>query len=169
MEILKAKENLVQTITLYATKISDLGVKCVADVYFTDEKGLSTSAEQNELSDSLFGSITVCSEDATDETGKCGFDILLQITKKKDIDDTQTELSLSAFKDDIEAFIDELAVSDDKNEFIKAQSEKEKAEYAEKFEKFNKDIKRLQTISVCLFGIVMLLVIVGVFALISGF
>lgn len=168
MEILKAKNILKDLITSYATKIGDTGVKCVADVYFTDKKGLSSSEENDEYSDALCASITVCTEEAKDENDKCGFDIMLQISKSTDINDAELETALAEFKEDIEAFIEELSAAEDKNKFIKAQSEKEKAFYTEKMEKFNKDIKRLQTVSLCILGVVMLIVIIGVFALISS-
>lgn len=168
MEILKAKNDLKDLITSYATKIGDTGVKCVADVYFTDKKGLSTYEDSNEYSDCLCGSITVCAEDAKDENDKCGFDIMLQLTKSGDIKDSEFETSLSEFKEDIDVFFNELSAAEDKNEFIKQQSEKEKTFYAEKMEKFNKDIKKLQTVSLCILGVVLIIVFVGIFALISS-
>ena len=168
MELSKAKEVLTDLIKSYSQKITDTGAKCKADVYFTDEKGLATSLEMDEISDALCGSITVSVDDAKDENDKCGFDLLLQLTKSRDIDDREMENAISEFKTDLDSFVNELSEAEDKDAFIREQSEKEKAEYSEKMEKFNKDMKKLQMFSICLFGVVMLLVLAGIFALVSS-
>ncbi len=168
MEIEKAKELLTESVKTYAEKISETGVKYAADVYFADKKGTVTSIIPDDFSDALCGSITIIADNAKDENDKCGFDIILQIKKDKTIDDKEIESALSDFNADLEAFIDNLSSAEDKNAFIKEVSEKEKAEYAEKMDKFNKDMKRLRAVSICIFGVVIVIVMVGIFALVSS-
>ncbi len=168
MEILKVKEALTEVVKCYAEKISEIGLKCVADVYFSDDKGIVTSDEPEEISDSICASITVSAEYAKDENDRCGFDIVLGINKNNEINDSEMDSALLEFKADLDKFVEELAAAEDKNAFIKSASEREKAEYSEKMEKFNKDIKKLQTVAFTLLGVVLTLVLIGVFALISS-
>lgn len=168
METNKAKELLEEAIKNHVENISKIGVKYAADVYFTDAKGTVTSLIQDDFSDSLCGSITLISDDANDENGKCGFDIILQIRKDNSVDDNELEAALSDFNSDLEEFIEKLSSAEDKDAFIKEAAEKEKAEYAEKMDKFNKDMKRLQTVSICIFGVVFVIIMVGIFALVSS-
>lgn len=167
MEVSKAKEELLDIIKIYAQKIAETGVKCVADVYYSDKNGLAVSKEPEDISDSLCGSITIFAEDADDENGKCGFDIILPFDKDNEIEKTKMDDALSEFSADVDTFIDILSSSEDKNSFIKSESEKQKAEISKKMEKFNKDMKKLQILSVCMFLIVMLIVLTGIFAMIS--
>ena len=168
MNIEKAKELLTEAIKSRVERISQTDTKYAADVYFADKKGTVTSVIPDDFSDVLCGSITFISKDANDENGKCGFDIILQIKKDKSIDDNELEAALSDFNFDLDVFTADLISAEDKDAFIREQSEKEKAEYAEKMDKFNKDIKKLRAISACIFGVVFIIVMIGIFSLVSN-
>ncbi len=166
MEISLAKEKLQELIDNYNEKLSALGAKTLANVYFVDPKSFLECKEEDNKAGAVCASITILSSDATDESGMCGFDIVLEIKKKKQIDDKEFENAVCEFSEIADEFIKKFEEASDKDQFIKEESEREKSESAEKLKELEGEMQKL-TAAIIIGGcgialIIVISIIVGV-------
>ncbi len=163
MNLKTAKEKLEDIIQNYKAKFSDFGIKTAADVYYVDSKAFLECEENDKYLDSLCASITLISTDAKNEDGMCGFDLVIDIKKRKSVNDEKFEAALSEFCRQADELIEKLENAPDKDEVIKEESKREKEEAAESMKKFESDMHKLQisiVIGVCALT---LLIIISVF------
>ena len=167
MELNEAKNRTEILLNEYSAKISKFGIKNEAYAYFSDSKTLDECEIDDPILDSVCGCITMGTLDAKDENDMCGFDIILRVNKKKEIDEESFSLEIEKFKQTLDCFIERLESSEDKNAFIKDEAEREKQMYAEQLQKFKKRIKTIQIGSIALFVILVLFAMILTFILLS--
>ena len=121
MELNCAKEKLENIVNEYKSKISKLDINTRADVYVGDSKALTKIEDDPDNFDLLFASITIASDnyDEENDNNTCGFDLIVDVKKKSEVNDKEFDNALSEFCAYAEDFIKRLEDAPDKNEFIK--------------------------------------------------
>ena len=165
MELSVAKSKLQSIIEDQKRIISEFALKVWADVYCTDVKTFANRPDDDPYAKILCASITMCSSEKDNDQERCGFDIILKLNRKKQIDDDEFDLEIAEFERNISCFISRLRDADNINEFIKAESEREKEDYNMQMDKYNKKIKNTRRICVVLFILFITAIIFSLFSL----
>ncbi len=165
MELTQAKENLCSLVEKYKSKFSEFDIKILADVYLADSKTFANRTDDDPFANVLCASITICSPDAKDENEMCGFDIILNLNKKKAVNDDEFELETSEFKKRLNDFTSKLEDAENINDLIKCEAEKEKEAFSTQMEGYTKKMKKVKIIVTILFAATLISVIFSVFAL----
>ena len=165
MELTKAKENLTSLLGKCNQSFSKFGIKTQADVYSADTKTFASRTDDDPFANVLCASITVYSSDAKDENEMCGFDIILRLNKKKQVDDDEFERETEDFKNKIREFLSELEETDSASELIRQTAKKEKEVFSAEMEGYTKKMKRAKITVAILSGLVLIALVFTVFAL----
>ncbi len=164
MELSVAKEKLDELIKPYKSRIQKFGTNISAEVYYADQHCYELPDENDKNLYFLCASITITASDAVDENGMCGFDIVVPIKKNKTVNDAEFEESVAEFKALADRFTEGFEQAPDKDEFIKAESESQKKQYAEEMNQFENSMRKMRSCVIAVGCAVVALLIISMAA-----
>lgn len=164
MELVKAKESLTALLEEHRRIFSNFDIKYSADVYLADSKTFASRTDDDPFATVLCASITISLPDAKDENEMCGFDIILNLNKKKEVNDEEFEREAEEFKSNLNLFLSELEDAKDLKEFIKSKAKKEKEAFNIEMEGYAKKMKKAKILIATISALILISLVLTAFA-----
>ena len=159
-----AYQKLSELVSNYKSKFETIGVHSEYEIYFLDAKNFK-EVSSDEDADSLCASVTLIS--SSDKDIVCGFDITADIRSGGEINEEDLNSSIAKFTEETDAFLAKIALSENRDDLIREAAECEKALFQAKVDSFNSTVKNLQTKTVIMATVAIIVIFIAVFAFIS--
>lgn len=161
----EAYDKIQELIKSYKSKFEVIGVRSECEIYFLNAKEFKEAAS-DENADSICASVTLITSKGEEEL--CGFDIAVDIERNGNVNESKLNSNIENFRISTDEFLAKIAISEDRDALIREVANREKTILQANIDSFNSDVKKLQTQTIILAVVSVLVIFLAVFAVLGN-